>query len=58
MKLPLYEKIFPFRVAPLLFDFLSREANKQSQKLFPFVKLVEKHGGVHIHLNGIDSGFQ
>ena len=30
---------------------LSREAIKKSKKLFPFVQIDEKHGGVPIHLN-------
>ena len=29
---------------------LAREANRKSQKLFPFVKMVEKHGGVPTYL--------
>ena len=28
---------------------LPREANKKSQKLFPFVKMVDKHGDVFFH---------
>ena len=30
---------------------LSREVNRKSQKLFPFVKIIENHGGVLVHLN-------
>ena len=30
---------------------LSRKANRKSQKLFPFVKVIENHGGVLTHLN-------
>ena len=30
--------------------FYLRKANRKSQKLFPFVKMAEKHGGVYIHL--------
>ena len=30
---------------------MSREVNRKSQKLFPFVKIIENHGGVLIHLN-------
>ena len=30
--------------------FFTREANRKSQKLFPFVKMVEKHRDVPIHL--------
>ena len=29
---------------------LSREANRKSKKLFPFEKMVEKHGGAFIDL--------
>ena len=29
---------------------LSREANRKSKKLSPFVKMVENHEGVNIHL--------
>ena len=29
---------------------LSRKANRKSQKLFPFVKMIENHGGVLLHL--------
>ena len=30
---------------------LYRKANRKSLKLFPFVKMIEIHGGVQIHLN-------
>ena len=29
--------------------FLLKEANRKSQMLSPFIKMVEKHGGVPIH---------
>ena len=29
---------------------LARKANRKSQKLFPFVKMIENHGDVPIHL--------
>ena len=32
---------------------LPREGNRKSQKLFPFVKLAERLGGILIHLNMI-----
>ena len=31
-------------------ELLFREVNRKSQKLFPFVKMVEKHGDVAIHI--------
>ena len=30
---------------------LHRKANRKSQKSFPFVKMIENHGGVLIHFN-------
>ena len=49
--LPL-EQILSFKSRPY-FDraALSKKANKKSQKLFPFIKMIENHGGVLIHLN-------
>ena len=32
-------------------DSLSRKANRKSQKLFPFVKMIENHGVVPIRLS-------
>ena len=32
---------------------LSRKAIRKSQRLFPFVKMIEKHGGVPLHLNSL-----
>ena len=34
---------------------LSRKANRKSQKLFPFVKMIENHRGVLIHLKTLTS---
>ena len=31
-------------------DRPTREANRKSRKLFPLVKITERHGGVPIHL--------
>ena len=31
-------------------DSLSRKASRKSQKLFPFIKMIENHVGVLIHL--------
>ena len=28
---------------------LARKANRKLKKLFPLVKMMEKHGGVHVH---------
>ena len=33
---------------------LSRKANRKSQKLFPFVKMTENHGGVLIYLKSLN----
>ena len=46
-------KVFPLRVDPILKKnaALSRKANRKSQKLFPFGKMIENHRGVLIHLN-------
>ena len=35
---------------------LSREANKQSQKLLPFIKMAEKHGGISTVFNNSTLG--
>ena len=48
----LRSKFFPLRVDPICESgLLSRETNRDSQKLFPFVKMAEKHGGVQYTLN-------
>ena len=45
------EQILPFKSRPLIGRaLLCREANRKSQKLLLFVKMVEKHGGVSVHL--------
>ena len=46
-------KFFPLRVDPIKYferAALSMKANRKSQKLFPFVKMIENHGVVLIHL--------
>ena len=48
-----WSKSFRLRVGPNFEGIHPRkEAARMSQKLFPFVKMVKKHGGIHIHLKG------
>ena len=50
-------KFFPLRVDHILEGLgrasSSREAEKKSQKLFPFVEMAEKYGGSPIHLRAM-----
>ena len=47
----LLEQILSFKRKPQFGrDMSAREANRKSQKLFPLVKMMEKHGSVPIHL--------
>ena len=44
-------KFLPLSVDPIIEKAASsRRANSQTQKLFPFVKMAENHGGVPMHL--------
>ena len=45
------EKTLSLRVDPVLEDFLHSEKQHKVKKLFPFVKLVAKHGSTLLHLN-------
>ena len=42
---------FPFRADPIQEKFLSRKANRKSQKLFYFIKMEEECGTVSSYLN-------
>ena len=45
-------KFFPLRVDPIWKGLhCPGKQNKKSQKLFPFVKMIENHDGVLIYLN-------
>ena len=47
----LLEQILSFKSIPHFGKSeMSRGENRKTQKLFPFVKMAEKHGGVSIHL--------
>ena len=39
-----WSKFFPLRVNPNLEAMSAKEVNRKSLKLFPFVKMAEKHG--------------
>ena len=47
---PVRAKFFPLSVDPLLERLCSPRKQRKSQKLCPFVKMMEKHRGEHIHL--------
>ena len=42
------EELTPFERASL-----SSNVNRKSQKVLPFVKMVDKHGSIRVHLKGI-----
>ena len=42
---------FPFRADPIQEKFLSRKANRKSQKLLYFIKMAEERGPVSSYLN-------
>ena len=40
--------LFPLRLGTILAGYVSLGANRKSQKLFPFVKVAEKHRDIPI----------